>query len=718
MAIIQRAGLQRGDMALFDGVTRTASRIDATGGTITGLTVGEVVDVLQVYGLGTDRTRSTIATAVANIGTSNSVTLLFSTGTWTIDSSLSIPANFTCAFPRGCVLSVSGGATLTIGGPVDAGLHRIFSGSGTVVLNSQSVAVPQWWGAAADGSTNDTTALQGALTSTANVYIPPTANYYSVSSVLSLSIAGQRVYGEGVRSKIVQSGTNGNSNVFTADTLNGVKFQGLNLTPGSTVASTFNGFGVYCDDCDYVEISGCTVTGARRGGFGFLDCNYCNVSGNLVRDSIVDPLGGDTQSDTGFDIYFGGACSYNIIQGNHCVGGSGVGIAFQTLTSGDSAIHNIIDSNIVKDQDAYGIMLYILNAADTCERNVVSNNHIDTVTGDITQDDLSDIYGAGIFVQTAEHTVISGNLIRNTNSSGGTPPTTGVPAAIALSGTIANASIVGNVIETSGYYGIAFITASAITHAGRGIVIEGNTVRNTVNAGVFLSNAVRAVVSGNNLDGAAAGQGIAVQQATVSQSDDFVISGNVINDYSVGIQLSGTVARAIVCNNIIRGNTNAAISLTATFSNCHDNVIVNGTGGDGISASSSAVNGFIHHNFISGGDFGIIDDGGATLRVDENIISGSSTSFSTSEYYPIDNTATPSVKNKRWVSNANTTTITMLDDGFPGQVVTLRALASFQLTNGSGLDLAGAANFSMTNLDMVTLKLVGSSWQELSRSVN
>src|SRR5882724_4931043 len=102
---ITRGKAFRADLANWDGKTSTATRLDATGGTVTGLAIGNEVDVLQSYGAGTARTRATIADAVQQIG-SASATLVFAPGTWSIDATLTIPSNFTCHVPSGCVFSV------------------------------------------------------------------------------------------------------------------------------------------------------------------------------------------------------------------------------------------------------------------------------------------------------------------------------------------------------------------------------------------------------------------------------------------------------------------------------------------------------------------------------------------------------------------------------------------------------------------------------------
>lgn len=135
MGSIVRNKVTRADLAMWNGVTPTVTRQDATGGTVTGLMIGNEVDVLQVYGSGTDRSRASIAAAISNISVSSNVTLTFAPGTWTIDSSLTIGSNFTCRIPAGCVFSVSSGQTLTFRGNVIIEHITWTSGSGTVVTN-------------------------------------------------------------------------------------------------------------------------------------------------------------------------------------------------------------------------------------------------------------------------------------------------------------------------------------------------------------------------------------------------------------------------------------------------------------------------------------------------------------------------------------------------------------------------------------------------------
>lgn len=167
MGSIVRNKITRADLASWNGVTPTVTRQDATGGTVTGLMVGNEVDVLQVYGSGTDRTRASIASAISNISSSSNATLVFAPGTWTIDDNLTIASNFTCHVPAGCVFSVDSGKTLTFSGFVNVEHTTWTSGSGTVVVSKgPSPSVPgdvRLYGAVGDGVADDSAAIQSAI---------------------------------------------------------------------------------------------------------------------------------------------------------------------------------------------------------------------------------------------------------------------------------------------------------------------------------------------------------------------------------------------------------------------------------------------------------------------------------------------------------------------------------------------------------------------------
>lgn len=123
---------------------------------------------------------TTFQDAVTAIG-SNPATLRVPAGTYAITSNLTIPANICLRVERGAVFSVGDGVTLTINGPLQAGLYQAFSctGTGKVVFGSGAVQdlYPEWWGDTTGADASGP--LQAALTCASNSG-NTSANYLTV----------------------------------------------------------------------------------------------------------------------------------------------------------------------------------------------------------------------------------------------------------------------------------------------------------------------------------------------------------------------------------------------------------------------------------------------------------------------------------------------------------------------------------------------------------
>ena len=130
------------------------------------LKVPQMVDV---------RTFSTFSEALAAAANK---TLVVSS-TVPITDNVTIPGNVAVSVLRGGSFSITEGKTLTINGPLEAGLYKVFSGPGAVVFTTVQFRdmptpkrVPQWFGAKGDGNSDDTAAFTALMKSSNSIYIP------------------------------------------------------------------------------------------------------------------------------------------------------------------------------------------------------------------------------------------------------------------------------------------------------------------------------------------------------------------------------------------------------------------------------------------------------------------------------------------------------------------------------------------------------------------
>jgi len=253
MTDVQRGLITRDDVAHWDGVTRTSSRVDATGGTVTGLNFGDVVDILQVFGSGTSRSAATINTAIGRLGGATA-TFLFSTGTWTIADNLTIPSTITCLVPQGAIFSVDSGKTLTINGFLQVGIYQVFSGSGTIAgLGRNNYMLPYWWQEnSVPGTTDLFAAIQAAITAQAQNQQPVQllAEQHLVTAELVADFVGFRMFGAGslgpsnTKTEIISSATSGAVLRIKQryPQLSGIK---IASTAARLAASTTTGHGIF-----------------------------------------------------------------------------------------------------------------------------------------------------------------------------------------------------------------------------------------------------------------------------------------------------------------------------------------------------------------------------------------------------------------------------------------------------------------------------------------
>jgi len=143
-------------------------------------------------------------------------TLIIVSDQLTISSALTIPSTVTLKKIGAGLIIKSSGATIAFNGHLEAE-GQIFSGfvSGNIVFGAGSVreVYPEWWGAVGDDSTNNTVAIQVAITSALSVGIPVKfgVGIYRFTNLTLPDIAGLPHYileGSGCPGLLTQSDPN------------------------------------------------------------------------------------------------------------------------------------------------------------------------------------------------------------------------------------------------------------------------------------------------------------------------------------------------------------------------------------------------------------------------------------------------------------------------------------------------------------------------------
>ena len=184
-----------------------------------------------------------INAAVAAIG-STPTTLIVSSARL-LTASLTIPQTLTLKILEGGSIVQASTYTLTINGPFEGGLCRVFSGfsPGGVVFGNASVKEisPIWFGAYADGThaTATTSAINQAASAGRTYAIPIrfSGNSYAVNDSLNFTISGKegwRVKGDGPNTTVITGTLTGAYPVFDCAGSQSMQVEDLRILGGAT----------------------------------------------------------------------------------------------------------------------------------------------------------------------------------------------------------------------------------------------------------------------------------------------------------------------------------------------------------------------------------------------------------------------------------------------------------------------------------------------------
>ena len=602
------------------------------------------------------------------------------------------------------------GTTLTFNSAPPLGASNIAVRSGQALpvgtadwadVSGKPFADVRDFGAVGDGAADDTTAIQAALNTGLDVFVPGTSAYYRITSELTMQ-SDQHIFGEGAKSQIRQ--VTAAQNVLVAFGKHGAKASNLWLHANGEATSYLQNGGFLIRSSSNCVAQNLVVSNHLSGGVTIYNGNENTVEGCRFIDS---PLA-DNVTGGSADVIVVYSSSRNIIRGNTCISGNATGITLQSIANGDVCDQNVVAGNVIKNMKAYGIIVY-RNSDSPLDQSirhcVVSDNSIENITGtNLNPAVMNYSFGAGIYLQGAEDAVCVGNTIRHSHSGAVTFAETLAPGAIGATN-MTRCSIVGNTIEDAGMFGIDVGDPNTFGETDGGTVISGNTITRSTRSGINVRNRGSVNITGNVVSNNAGNSGIRVNNTTLKTGivisanmirnivgtagidcafvDGLAISGNLVDTATVhGIAVADSDKVSILSNQV-RNQATRGIQIGAGCSNVsvRSNHIssTNTTGTVGITFTSNAVQ---SENFVSG-CLTTFDGAGAPWRV------------------LTVNSATPSVVNGIEFTTANTvaTTLTNFSGGRDGQrisVVFTDANTSLDFTSSSlkgngGVDRAMAA---------------------------
>lgn len=309
------------------------------------------------------------------IGTSTKATLVFThdgsgvTTGYTFTSALTFPANIHLQFENGAQLDGAAGVTPNCPAAIIAQPNQqVFGGSGTIAFTDPGIVPVGWFGTVGDNTTDDTSALQRALTASGSEGIARLrrGRIYKVSSMLTAygSIDAEPGIMDGSGVPTINYTGSGATVIQVGDYQSGWKYEGFridmrNSTANATgmyfskglVKAQFNRVGILC--ASGVSGNGIVFKGGDGAG------NKYDVSINTFNDVVItnptygiqttDPDAGGSGGEMTFNNVFVSnaqtACFLTTGRGNTWIGGdfgisgvSGTGWSFP----GDYATGNNI----------------------------------------------------------------------------------------------------------------------------------------------------------------------------------------------------------------------------------------------------------------------------------------------------------------------------------------------------------------------------------------
>jgi len=605
---------------------------------------------------------ASLSAAITAIGATET-TLLIS-DSQSVSTNETVPATLQLLFLRDGELDIDSGYTVTINGPIRAGLFQIFTGDGSVVFGAggESTAIATWFG-------SDTDAIQSAVDTTApKVYVPAGTWAYGgveVSQRPAVRLRGDlEIYGDGQEKTIITQNDayylfgygylSGDGTIDPAANIKNLYFHDFKLLGATT--PVFSPF-------EHLMQLGCVsdVMIERVKFVGF-------PGDAIIIGEALGSVERHQENVTIQDCYFDGVNNQNR----------------QAISVTDGTDIFILNNYFVNCTDSTmpGNIDFEPNGGTMANKQRIRNVH---VIGNTFEE--SDSAAISVQVQGVDdwETPIGAVFIRGNHVASSC--TTDVKLYYTASGTA--------VTDTDTSRADIFVDNNYFASNGGSVMYGMNVLSITNNK---FSNGFWSITLGKN--------DISYGQAVnVNISDnDFLGTATYPN------LLIGQCDNVRINNNRFQtGNSPAAYNVEFY--------------GNGVTVTCSAIQ-ITNNLFYRVAAYGAIPPVKETSATVTAIISANySQDGWPIPYHPktfgtLADDGTPTVKEDLPMLTGGTTAITDFIDEYAGQVLYVLAQHSVTITDGAPIQLSGGVNYAMTSGDSLTLVSYGGVWYELSRSVN
>lgn len=466
-------------------------------------------------------------------------------------------------FSVGTTRAITAG-TIELGAASDTTLSR--SAAGRLAVEGTEIAFQRVYdvrspayGALGDGSTNDTTAIQAALTAAGvagGTVLVPTGTYMVTTLTVPSNVT---LRGLGASSVIKQiASTTGHAVVVSGKSH--VTIENL-AVDGNKAAQAASNHGVSVSaSSEWVTVRGCYVHDCKATGIYGSASSHLLFTGNTVENTDLCGIEIETacsqsvishnRVDTTGEANIGFQGTGIVIEGNVC---KGAGIA-DNITGYDAAnLECAVIGNYCESSGNNG-----MHVGGT--RGVIANNIVKSPT-------FHGIYVANDDLTTAADWSITGNQIYNTGSAG----SASADGIHLLS--VSRVAVSGNSLNTLNLNGIYLDTVQYAS-------VTGNQITDAVQRGIYWRKSSYGTCVGNQVHSCTL-EGILLTDDTVTGNTHIAINGNVVTGCGgIGIRLISLEASNSVYGNICTGNGTDAVTTTAATTRGGNNISDTFTGLD------------------------------------------------------------------------------------------------------------------------------------------